>query len=267
MGSKPYEQKAENAEARSPAKAGRQGKAALESPQKRIPCPGPTTSKPGRISEECSTYNATPSRTQPENVTYFRNLVITHSDALTSSCIQWEEIRNKNLQNLEEDVEGEIRSVIGQAQLLMAERFVQFGKLVDNFENPEAGEKEITPTDLQGFWDMIFFQVEDVVQKFQKLHDLKERNWIRVEEKKASVSCKKTTKGRTAKASASRNEAARKRLQEAKRAMRERKRLQEEAARSKEIKAEIFTPEDCHRSQTKNDAMVTNIAKAIEISL
>ena len=40
----------------------------------------------------------------------------------------------------------------------MAERFKQFAGLIDNCEFG-TGQKEVTCTDLQGFWDMIYFQV------------------------------------------------------------------------------------------------------------
>jgi len=40
----------------------------------------------------------------------------------------------------------------------MAERFKQFTGLVDNCEFG-TGQKEVTPGDLQGFWDMVYFQV------------------------------------------------------------------------------------------------------------
>jgi len=55
-------------------------------------------------------------------------------------------------------VRGCIRTTIGQAELLMAERFKQFAGLVDNCEFG-TGIKEVTCSDLQGFWDMIYFQV------------------------------------------------------------------------------------------------------------
>ena len=42
--------------------------------------------------------------------------------------------------------------------LLMDQRFKQFSGLVDNCEF-STGEKETTCTDLQGFWDMVYFQV------------------------------------------------------------------------------------------------------------
>jgi len=40
----------------------------------------------------------------------------------------------------------------------MSERFKQFIGLVDNCEF-KTGEKEVTCTDLEGFWDMVYFQV------------------------------------------------------------------------------------------------------------
>ena len=57
-----------------------------------------------------------------------------------------------------EEETGAVRTVIGQAQLLQRERFGQFGQLIDQFRH-KSGEKEITPTDLEGFWEMIYLQV------------------------------------------------------------------------------------------------------------
>ena len=60
----------------------------------------------------------------------------------------------------DEDVAGQIRTTIGQARLLMNKkgRFEQFSGLVDNCANG-TGEKKTTVMDLQGFWDLIYFQV------------------------------------------------------------------------------------------------------------
>lgn len=51
-----------------------------------------------------------------------------------------------------------MRTAVGQARLLMKERFGQFGRLVDDCDLGR-GEKITTCTDLQGFWDMVYFQV------------------------------------------------------------------------------------------------------------
>lgn len=50
-----------------------------------------------------------------------------------------------------------MRTAVGQARLLMKERFKQFSGLVDDCEFAR-GEKTTTCTDLQGFWDMVYYQ-------------------------------------------------------------------------------------------------------------
>lgn len=62
----------------------------------------------------------------------------------------------------------------------MCQRFKQFEGLVDDCEL-KRGEKETKLDDLQGFWDMIYFQVEDVDKKFISLDKVKSNNWVEVE--------------------------------------------------------------------------------------
>lgn len=57
-------------------------------------------------------------------------------------------------------VRDRMRTAVGQARLLMKERFKQFTGLVDDCELGR-GEKITTCMDLQGFWDMVYFQVSD----------------------------------------------------------------------------------------------------------
>ncbi|KAL3867834.1 hypothetical protein ACJMK2_040680 [Sinanodonta woodiana] len=110
------------------------------------------------------------------DVKYFRNLLVHHTERLTQLCDKWTEPM-ESTQGLDEDVKGQIRTVVGQAQLLMRQRFKQFTGLVDNCEFG-LGEKETTCMDLQGFWDMIYFQVEDVDIKFEELSTLQKNNWV-----------------------------------------------------------------------------------------
>ncbi|XP_021343719.1 disks large-associated protein 5-like isoform X2 [Mizuhopecten yessoensis] len=129
-------------------------------------------------SEQLSASQPQEKSAEPEehNVKYFRKLMSTETDIFDGYCSKWEDI-NKNTPSLNEEVEGQIRSCIGQAQLLIRQRFKQFTGLVDNCEFG-TGEKETTFTDLQGFWDMIFYQVEDVHTKFANLDKLKANNWV-----------------------------------------------------------------------------------------
>lgn len=51
-----------------------------------------------------------------------------------------------------------MRTAVGQARLLMKERFAQFSGLVDDCDLGR-GERITTCMDLQGFWDMVYYQV------------------------------------------------------------------------------------------------------------
>ncbi|NXR67893.1 DLGP5 protein, partial [Rhadina sibilatrix] len=112
-------------------------------------------------------------REQEHDVPYFRNILRTETERLLSQCLQWE----GNLElDIPEDAKDQIRSTVGQTRLLIGERFKQFEGLVDNCEF-KRGEKETTCTDLDGFWDMINFQIEDVNKKFDNLKKLQDNEW------------------------------------------------------------------------------------------
>ncbi|NWI72747.1 DLGP5 protein, partial [Dryoscopus gambensis] len=112
-------------------------------------------------------------REQGHDVPYFRNILRTETERLLSQCLQWE----GNLElDIPEDAKDLIRTTVGQTRLLMGERFKQFEGLVDNCEF-KRGEKETTCTDLDGFWDMINFQIEDVNKKFDNLKKLQDNEW------------------------------------------------------------------------------------------
>lgn len=111
---------------------------------------------------------------QPQHdVPYFRNILQSETDRLNSHCLDWE----KKLElDIPDDAKDLIRTAVGQTRLLIMERFRQFEGLVDNCEY-KRGEKETTCTDLDGFWDMVSFQVDDVTQKFNNLMKLEESAW------------------------------------------------------------------------------------------
>jgi len=110
------------------------------------------------------------------SIPYFRDLLAGETVRLTEVCDKWEKKLELNKEIISDVTEGEMRSVIGQGRLVMAERFVQFGGLVDNCEF-EQGEKKTTCMDLKGFWEMIYFQVEDVDRKFRELEKIEANDW------------------------------------------------------------------------------------------
>ncbi|NXL93555.1 DLGP5 protein, partial [Alectura lathami] len=112
-------------------------------------------------------------REQDRDVAYFRNILQSETERLLSQCLQWD---GKLELDIPEDAKDLIRTTVGQTRLLVAERFKQFEGLVDNCEF-KRGEKETTCTDLDGFWDMINFQIEDVNKKFGNLQKLQDNEW------------------------------------------------------------------------------------------
>ncbi|XP_074854750.1 disks large-associated protein 5 [Carettochelys insculpta] len=126
------------------------------------------------------------------DVPYFRNVLASETERLMSHCLQWGGMFELDIP---EDAKDLIRTTVGQTRLLIAERFKQFEGLVDNCEFKQ-GEKETTCTDLDGFWDMISFQVEDVNKKFDNLSKLQENGWqpVNIPSKRA-IKKKATTTG------------------------------------------------------------------------
>ena len=61
----------------------------------------------------------------------------------------------------------------------MAERFQQFEGLVDDCAL-QRGVKVTTPSDLQGFWDMVAHQVDDLHAGFAGLETLQQSGWQEV---------------------------------------------------------------------------------------
>ncbi|KAM6444549.1 disks large-associated protein 5 [Rhynochetos jubatus] len=112
-------------------------------------------------------------REQEHDVPYFRNILRSETEKLMSQCRQWD---GKFELDIPGDAKDLIRTAVGQTRLLIAERFKQFEGLVDNCEF-KRGEKETTCSDLDGFWDMVNFQIEDVNKKFDNLKKLQDNNW------------------------------------------------------------------------------------------
>ncbi|RUS71477.1 hypothetical protein EGW08_020763 [Elysia chlorotica] len=110
-----------------------------------------------------------------ERVAHFRGVLTAETDRLNQLCKTWEEISVYTF-GISEDILGQIRTTVGKAQLLIAQRFKQFSGLVDKCEF-NLGEQKTRPEDLQGFWEMIYFQVEDVNGLFDQLKEWQDNNW------------------------------------------------------------------------------------------
>lgn len=171
--------------------------------------------------QDASTPTNNPQSDQtPHDVPYFRGLLKSEIQRLDLLCSEWDE---RIEEDIPEDSKDLIRTTVGQTRLLITERFKQFAGLVDNCEF-KLGEKETTCTDLDGFWDMIYFQIEDVTKKFGNLEKLEANSWQQTTVQAKKVVRKKALSAQTVNKSQGENAraAARSRLAVIKAAMRNR---------------------------------------------
>ncbi|XP_061666135.1 disks large-associated protein 5 isoform X2 [Syngnathoides biaculeatus] len=138
-------------------------------PPSKSPC------RPAAPLTAASPIPSSPLKSKPD-VSYFRSEMANETDRLTTLCATWESKMDD--ESVPEEMRGCIRTTVGQAKLLMRERFNQFRGLVDDCELGR-GEKITTCSDLQGFWDMIYFQVDDVRRKFDDLKEAEGRGWVK----------------------------------------------------------------------------------------
>ncbi|NXG43674.1 DLGP5 protein, partial [Psilopogon haemacephalus] len=178
-------------------------------------------------------------REQEHDVPYFRNILQSETEGLMSQCLQWD---GKLELDIPEDAKDLIRTTVGQTRLLIAERFKQFEGLVDNCEFKQ-GEKETTCTDLDGFWDMVNFQIEDVNKKFANLKKLQDNEWQPLDVPHPEIVKRKTVPNGVSKPElgAAGRAAARNRLASVKAAMRK-KMKHDDAAQEKlpEVEKVVF---------------------------
>jgi len=107
-------------------------------------------------------------------VTIFTNKVKCEEERFTALIETWTSILQQN--ESPSNVEGDILAAIGQAQLLMKKRFKQFKELIE-LHKDQSAEKAAHASDLDGFWEVVYFQVEDVYKRFKELEDMKANGW------------------------------------------------------------------------------------------
>lgn len=84
----------------------------------------------------------------------FRNLLERESSRLLTLSNLWEDRKGEAPSHVQDVILGPI----GQARLLVKDKFQQFRRLVDKFEIGET-EGKITTDDLTGFWEMMLLTV------------------------------------------------------------------------------------------------------------
>ncbi|XP_060521790.1 uncharacterized protein LOC132699207 isoform X2 [Cylas formicarius] len=150
---------------------------------------------------------------------------------------------------LSEEVVGKLRSASGKARLLVSQKMQQFRGLCTNNINQSPGDAfPTTNEDLQGFWDMVMLQVDQVDKLFDEIEALKANNWKEVPSKKGPTkvngASKASRKGVSKpKATSTVTDEARKQREEQRKRLIEERRKAMKAQRTNRSNIEIFVQE------------------------
>ncbi|RZF40421.1 hypothetical protein LSTR_LSTR011191 [Laodelphax striatellus] len=82
-------------------------------------------------------------------------------------CNRWQTVLD-SAGNIPKEMQDDIRRAVGQTKLLVNEKLKQFKDLLKKFQKGD-GDESITPNDLEGFWELVLIQVNDVKGKFSRL--------------------------------------------------------------------------------------------------
>lgn len=112
-----------------------------------------------------------------EAVKYFRNRLQHEIDHFQNLIEKWQAYAAlpENQEILASEYQDLIDVAIGQTKLLTSSKFMQFKKLIDEFEQMGSN---MSSEDLEGFWTMVYLQVDNCNQRFERLETLKKDNWI-----------------------------------------------------------------------------------------
>uniref|UniRef100_A0A1A9WI94 Uncharacterized protein n=1 Tax=Glossina brevipalpis TaxID=37001 RepID=A0A1A9WI94_9MUSC len=87
-----------------------------------------------------------------------------------------------------EDVMGLLRSASGKARLLVSQKMKQFeGLCHKNLKNSSDDKFPTTLDDLQGFWDMVYLQIDHVDSLFHEIEQLKQNGWKKPKDLKTAI--------------------------------------------------------------------------------
>ena len=90
-----------------------------------------------------------------------------------------EKILQEESHLMSEEIIGNLLSSIGKGKLLITQKLKQFRELCHKNINGNSSEQFSTKNeDLDGFWEMVYIQVEDVLNGFEEIYKLKQNNWI-----------------------------------------------------------------------------------------
>lgn len=97
---------------------------------------------------------------------------------------------------ISEEASGRLRAAVGKANLLINQKFRQFSDLCDKHKHPDDEGKPTKWEDLQGFWEMVKLQVDDVDEMFTEIDLIRQNGWreIKTHSRRSSASSRSSPK-------------------------------------------------------------------------
>lgn len=129
-------------------------------------------------------------RQNREAATYFRQQMAKETERLVGLVDEWLAYKEAHLNDIPSDYMDLIDVAAGQTRLLISSKFKQFHGLCDQCEQG-AKDQLVSPLDLEGFWNMVFLQVENCNKRFERMTALKDNGWQDPDLKRKIVKKKK----------------------------------------------------------------------------
>lgn len=119
---------------------------------------------------------STGDRQNREAARYFRMQMKREAERLMALVDKWQLAKETDAATIPGEYIDLIDVTIGQTRLLTANKFEQFRGLVDKCEACNT-ESPVRPEDLEGFWGMVYMQVENCDKRFDRLDKIKANGW------------------------------------------------------------------------------------------
>lgn len=116
-------------------------------------------------------------RQRKEAAIYFSNQVDTQTARLQNLINTWDTFKANTSAEFESEYVDLINVTNGQTRLLLSKKFNSFRELIDQCK---SGSQHVLPPDLEGYWSMVYQQVDNCDARFIKLDKLKANNWHEV---------------------------------------------------------------------------------------
>lgn len=138
--------------------------------------------------------NSIEKRQNREAAIYFRAQMKRETDRLLETVNKWDAYKAEHLSIIPSEYVDVIDVAIGQTRLLTANKFQQFRVLIEQCEECITVQP-VRPEDLEGFWGMMFMQVENCDKRFARLETLMLNGWEDPDLKKKVIKTKPKESG------------------------------------------------------------------------